>query len=90
MKNFTLILIGIITFFLLATGSLFSQNQAGNDNLYYVVIGAFANPRNAAEFMERAKTQSLNARSSISGPRKLHYVYILETPDREVAITQVM
>jgi hypothetical protein len=72
---------------LLTVTSSFSQSQNSSD-LYYVVIGAFANAKNAAIFIENAKKKSLNAQSSVvMTDRKLHYVHILETPDKEKAIS---
>ncbi len=85
-----LVLIAIFAAMLMVVTSSFSQGQDASDNLYYVVIGAFANPRNAAEFTESAKKKNLDAQSSIAGPRKLNYVYILETPERELAISQAL
>ena len=70
--------------------SSFSRGQNASDSLYYVVIGAFANPRNAAEFTENVKKEYREAQSSIAGLRKLHYVYILETSDRELAISEAV
>lgn len=69
--------------------TMYSSLQAQNttDNLYYVVIGAFANPRNAAEFTESAKKKSFDARTSLVVSRKLHYVYILETVEKDMAIS---
>lgn len=85
-----LVLIAIFAAMLMVVTSSFSQGQDASDNLYYVVIGAFANPRNAAEFTENAKKKNLDAQSSVAGPRKLNYVYILETPERELAISQAL
>ncbi len=72
----------------LFTSSSFSQSQPATEmDLYYVVIGAFANPRNAAEFTENAKKKHLEARSTFIPTRKLHYVYIQETPEKSDAVS---
>ena len=86
----TLVPITILAAMLMIVTSSFSQGQNATDKLYYVVIGAFANPRNSAEFTENAKKQNLDAQSSVAGARKLHFVYILETPDRDQAISQAV
>ncbi len=85
----TQLLIAILMVLFVATSS-FSQNQSAADNLYYVVIGAFANPRNAIEFTENAKKKSLDARYSLNKIRKLYYVYIAEATDKSKAVTQVL
>ena len=86
MKNFTLLPIALLVVFLLAPGISVSQNQAATDNLYYVVIGAFASPRNANEFTENAKKKGLEARYYFVAHRKLNYVYILEVPGKNEAV----
>jgi len=70
---------------LMIVSSSFSQGQRIPDK-FYVVIGAFANPRNAAEYTERVKRDNLDAKSRLIPERKLNYVYILETAEREKAI----
>ena len=86
----TLIRITFLATMLMIVTSSFSQGQNATDKLYYVVIGAFANPRNAAEFTENAKKKNLDAQSSVAGARKLHFIYILETPERELAISEAV
>ena len=88
--NQTFIRITILATMLMIVTSSFSQGQNATDKLYYVVIGAFANPRNAAEFTENAKKKNLDAQSSVAGARKLHFIYILETPERELAISEAV
>jgi outer membrane protein OmpA-like peptidoglycan-associated protein len=69
----------------------FSQVQSSNEgDLFYVVIGAFANPRNAAEFTESAKKKHLEAHTTFIPSRKLHYVYIQETPDKSDAVSMAV
>lgn len=86
----TLVPITILAAMLMIVTSSFSQGQNATDKLYYVVIGAFANPKNAAEFTENAKKKNLDAQSSVAGARKLHFIYILETPERELAISEAV
>lgn len=52
----------------------------------YVVIGAFAIPKNAVEFVQNAKKGDLNAEYAINSNRKLFYVYVLSTADKTAAI----
>ncbi len=89
MKQTLIRIIFLATMLMIVTSS-FSQGQNATDKLYYVVIGAFANPRNAAEFTENAKKKNLDAQSSVAGARKLHFIYILETPERELAISEAV
>lgn len=80
----------ILAVLLLIEPNSFSQELSNTDNLYYVVIGAFANPKNSDEFTANAKAKGLDGRSALNKVRKLYYVYILETPDRETAVTLVL
>ena len=89
MKQTLIRIIFLATMLMIVTSS-FSQGQNATDKLYYVVIGAFANPRNSAEFTENAKKKNLDAQSSVAGARKLHFIYILETPERELAISEAV
>ena len=83
-KVYPLVIFGLLFF----TIPSFSQSQpATESDLYYVVIGAFANPRNASEFTENAKKKHLEAQSTFIPTRKLHYVYIQETPDKSDAVS---
>jgi len=85
MKNVNPLLIFVFQLFSISS---FSQNPSSTEtDLYYVVIGAFANPRNAAEFTENAKKKHLDAQSTFIPTRKLHYVYIQETPDKSDAVS---
>jgi outer membrane protein OmpA-like peptidoglycan-associated protein len=85
MKNVNPLLIFVFQLFSISS---FSQNPSSTEtDLYYVVIGAFANPRNAAEFTENAKKKHLDAQSTFIPTRKLHYVYIQETPDKGDAVS---
>jgi len=87
MKNFTLIPL-IFLFFSITS---FAQSQPDDsDNLFYVVIGAFANPRNAVEFTDKAVKNGFDAKYHLVTQRKLHYVYIVETQEREMAVAQAV
>lgn len=73
---------------LLLNSVLFNSASAQfKDDLFYVVIGAFANPRNANEFTENAKNNGLDAHNEFNSTRKLFYVFILETPDKPEAVS---
>lgn len=88
MKNVNPLTIFILLIF---SFSSFAQSQSSSEtDLYYVVIGAFANPRNAAEFTENAKKKHLEAQSAYISARKLHYVYIQETPDKSDAVSMAV
>jgi outer membrane protein OmpA-like peptidoglycan-associated protein len=55
----------------------------------YVVIGAFRIYRNATRFTSHAqKDLRLNAKYELNKVRNLYYVYVLNTPDRDEAITE--
>jgi len=74
----------IIATLAIMTNTSQGQSVAGN---FYVVIGAFANPKNATEFTESAKKKNLEAQSLLIPERKLHYVYILETQEKKEAVS---
>ena len=61
-----------------------------SDSNFYVVIGAFANPRNAQEFTENAKKEIPGATHALNPHRKLYYVFVTETPDKNVALAQAL
>jgi outer membrane protein OmpA-like peptidoglycan-associated protein len=55
----------------------------------YVVIGAFRIYRNATRFTSHAKKDlNLNAQYELNKTRNLYYVYVLNTPDLDEAITE--
>jgi len=70
--------------------SLFAQEKARTDQSLYVVIGAFAIPRNAIEFTENVKKQNIQAEFALNPKRKLFYVYVLNTEDRKRAINEAI
>ncbi|MEQ1585272.1 MAG: OmpA family protein [Cyclobacteriaceae bacterium] len=73
---------------LLIFPSLQAQDKPHTDQSLYVVIGAFAIPRNAIEFTENAKKQNYPAVFELNPKRKLFYVYVLHTEDRKAAINE--
>ena len=73
---------------LLIVPSLLAQDKPHTDQSLYVVIGAFAIPRNAIEFTENAKKQNYAAVYELNPKRKLFYVYVMHTEDRKAAINE--
>jgi outer membrane protein OmpA-like peptidoglycan-associated protein len=68
--------------------SLLAQDKPHTDQSLYVVIGAFAIPRNAIEFTENAKKQNYPAVYELNPKRKLFYVYVMHTENRKAAINE--
>ncbi|MDL5049281.1 OmpA family protein [Oscillatoria amoena NRMC-F 0135] len=60
----------------------------GNDfqGHHYVVIGAFAIKKNAVRFTSKASSGDFQAKYEMNPDRKLYYVYVLTTDDRNKAI----
>jgi outer membrane protein OmpA-like peptidoglycan-associated protein len=56
----------------------------------YVVIGAFSIQKNAANFTTTAKNNQYDAKFEMNYNRKLYYVYVLTTSNREAAITEAL
>lgn len=54
----------------------------------YVVIGAFAVHKNAIRFTSHAKSLKYDARYEFNPNRSLYYVYVLDTRDRERALSE--
>jgi outer membrane protein OmpA-like peptidoglycan-associated protein len=85
MKNVNPLIVFVLLLFYIPS---FSQSSSSTEpDLYYVVIGAFANPRNADEFAANAKKKHLEAHSTFIPSRKLHYVYIQETHEKSDAVS---
>lgn len=80
----SLILLLICVGGLLAFEPPISLKQASN----YVVIGAFTYQKNAIRFTEKAKKDQFDAHFEINKNRKLFYVYVLNTEDRQKAFEQ--
>lgn len=55
------------------------------DTEHYVTIGVFAIHDNAIRYTARANKMGFNAQYAINVPRKLYYVYLLQTTDRRKA-----
>ena len=58
--------------------------QATNDE-YYVTIGVFAIQDNAVRYTAKANKMGFSAQYAINAPRKLHYVYLLQTAEKRKA-----
>lgn len=70
-------------------GSLLGWGQSSTPaNSNYVVIGAFAIPRNAVEFVSEARSRNLQAQYAINPVRNLFYVYVLQSESKGNAIDQ--
>jgi outer membrane protein OmpA-like peptidoglycan-associated protein len=69
-----------------------SKEQVSNtpENPNYVVIGAFAIQKNAANFAAEAVKESHNAKFEINTNRNLYYVYVMTTDDHGVAIAEAL
>jgi outer membrane protein OmpA-like peptidoglycan-associated protein len=64
--------------------------QIGSDpRAYYVVIGAFAQKKNAINFTATA-AKTYNAKFELNPQRQLDYVYILKTDDKQTAVDEAM
>lgn len=64
------------------SGDLFGQ---ASDAEHYVVIGVFGVHDNAIRYTARANKMGFNAQYAINAPRKLYYVYLLQSSDRRKA-----
>ena len=66
--------------------------QAQEDHSYpnYVVIGAFSKHKNATHFTDEARKRNFPARFEMNHNRNLYYVYVLTTPDHDVAIHEAL
>jgi outer membrane protein OmpA-like peptidoglycan-associated protein len=58
-------------------------------NQYYVVIGAFAKESNAKKFSGFSRSRFFQSTYEINPSRKLFYVYVIKTSDKEEAFNQV-
>ncbi len=80
-------LVGI--FILLQLVPTLEARQLSGEHPNYVVIGAFRIHKNAIRFTSHAQEDlRLDARYEMNPNRKLYYVYVLNTPDREQAIAE--
>ena len=62
-----------------------SASQVQQGPTYYVTIGVFAKLENAIRYTDKANKNNFSAQYAINQPRKLYYVYLLETKDRKQA-----
>jgi outer membrane protein OmpA-like peptidoglycan-associated protein len=63
-----------------------NRQTAGGEHPNYVVIGAFSVHKNAIRFTRHASNLHLSAKFEMNAERRLYYVYVLSTEDREQAI----
>ncbi|MDV3308311.1 MAG: OmpA family protein [Cyclobacteriaceae bacterium] len=64
------------------------QSSPFQPGVNYVVIGAFAIHQNAVRFTSHAKSLKYDARYEFNPQRGLYYVYVLDTRDREKALSE--
>jgi flagellar motor protein MotB len=57
---------------------------------YYVVVGAFGVPSNVPGFVRHVRDLKYTPDHDFQEERKLEYVYVLTTPDREKAIAEAL
>jgi outer membrane protein OmpA-like peptidoglycan-associated protein len=82
-------LAGIFSVLLVQPAYAARREQRPDDSQNYVVIGAFKYQRNAVRFTQHANHDlSLHAVVQLNEVRKLYYVYVLRTTDREAAISE--
>jgi outer membrane protein OmpA-like peptidoglycan-associated protein len=74
-----------ITFILLTTVALAGALAQNLSHPYYVVVGGFAHEKNAKRFTESLHQQNYPARYAFNEGRKLYYVYIRLTDDKQKA-----
>lgn len=67
-----------------------AQNEGGEPDNYVVVIGAFSSQNNASRFVSQAKKYNIKPISELNKIRGLYYVYIMQTPDKSSAVSEVM
>ncbi len=80
--------LSLVLFILTIAFNLKVSATNGQLSSNYVVIGAFSIPKNAIEFTNTAKQKNLSAEFSINPIRKLFYVYVLATPNQEIAFEE--
>jgi outer membrane protein OmpA-like peptidoglycan-associated protein len=77
-----------LRFLLCCSFFLFSSIAHGQD-LYYVVIGSFADEFNAKKFTGYVRSQRYDASYDLHTGRKLFYVYVVKTSDKEQSYAKV-
>lgn len=73
---------GMVILFALFAGCVWAQS---GDN-YYVIIGAFRQHDNAIRLTQQAGELNLMADYALSPRGRWHFVYVLQTEDRERAL----
>ncbi|MBY0433772.1 MAG: OmpA family protein [Cyclobacteriaceae bacterium] len=85
MKHLVLTLILAVAF---AGKSIHAQNNPDEPENFVVVIGAFASHNNAEHFIDKAKREQLSPQIELNKLRNLYYVYVMQTEDRDKALTE--
>jgi outer membrane protein OmpA-like peptidoglycan-associated protein len=67
-----------------------AQVDGAEPDNYVVVIGAFSSEENASRFATQAKKYNIKPSSELNKIRGLYYVYIMQTPDKTSAVSEVM
>lgn len=78
----------LIFILLLFAGSVAAQIDGTESENYIVVIGAFASQDNAARFVKTARKYQIKPKSELNKVRGLYYVYVMESGDKNAAITE--
>jgi outer membrane protein OmpA-like peptidoglycan-associated protein len=82
-------LAGVFSVLMVQPAYAIRREQSPDDAQNYVVIGAFKYQRNAVRFSQHANHDlSLHATIQLNPVRKLYYVYVLRTVDRDAAISE--
>jgi outer membrane protein OmpA-like peptidoglycan-associated protein len=76
----------LIAFILLDNTAVAADQSPTN----YVVIGAFSHRDNAVRFTDKARSDQLDAKFDMNPARQLYYVFVMQTPDKEGALTEAM
>ncbi|MFO7257564.1 MAG: OmpA family protein [Bacteroidota bacterium] len=76
------------TFIYRDAAALHQVSNSFQPGVNYVVIGAFAVHQNAIRFTSHAKSLKYDARYEFNPNRGLYYVYVLDTRDRERALSE--
>ncbi|MBX2967306.1 MAG: OmpA family protein [Cyclobacteriaceae bacterium] len=86
-KYYVFSLIGLLIFL----SAFKAPNQLSNPQYpYYVVIGAFEFKKNAVKFTNKASSEFKSTTYAMNPDRKLYYVYMLKTNNREEAIAEAL
>lgn len=75
-----------ISIFVFASFAAFAQSKLLDTDGYYVVIGAYKVPKNAMNRAEQARLEFYKAEYAWNEKRKLYYVYIMTSADKQSAV----